>query len=218
MTAVTLWEWSCMAVPLIAACYLTMILMDGGGLKKASVLPKCTGSFVCAVTAGLAVLQGGGNPLAHPVFWALLLCMAGDYLIEQQMVAGGLAFAAGHIVLTVWALGQAPFHWVSLLIWATALAALTAYLYGCRRQMGGMALPLLLYGAILTADLAVAAVLPFTAGGAFWTLAAGLLSFVLSDAILGRNVFGEAKPWRSKLLMALYYLALYLIAATPWRI
>ena len=41
---------------------------------------------------------------------------------------------------------------------------------------------------------------------------------MLSDAILGRNVFGEAKPWRSKLLMALYYLALYLIAATPWRI
>lgn len=204
--------WSIAALPLLAAVYIIQFVIP----RKYYLISKCAGSYICVCTAALALILSGSSPLTHLVFWGLIFCMLGDFLIEFHIVAGGLSFGAGHILFICWLLSLAPLHPASRVLWIGELL-LTAFLF--RREipkMGKMLLPFLLYVCVLTGDFSIAVLLPITCGPAFLPVSLGLMSFQVSDMILGKKQFGEPDAFKQKLLMFLYYLALYLIASVLW--
>ena len=213
MLAMNLAVWSAVMLPVLAALYITRFWMNA---PKFQVLPKCAGSFVCLGTLGVGLYLSGKQPFAHLAFWALFLFMLGDFLIERRLELGGAAFAAGHLLLITWIVNQGFFTWWCVPVWLVAAGSLLAVFCRDRNRMGRLAGALGLYGAILTASFACAAVLPFIAGDWYWPFAAGLLCFVLSDAVLGKNELHKPSASKQWLLMALYYAALYLIAASFW--
>lgn len=215
MDTLTLSAWSLAIVPALLALYYVQFRLKTPA--KDYPVPKCAGSYLCLCTA-VAGLGLSGALLREPAFWFFLLCMAGDFLIEKNFMAGGLAFSAGHCCLIAWSLGQASRPLCSLLIWAAAMGVT----FWCFRRefpsMGKLTLPFIVYVALLTGDFAATAPLPFAAGTAYWPLPVGLLLFVCSDILLGKKQFTEVKPRQQEVLMILYYGALYLTAASMWLI
>lgn len=204
--------WNIIALPVLGAVYAVQFIIP----RKYYLIPKCAGSYICVCTAALALVLEGRNPLADLLFWGLIFCMLGDFFIELNLIAGGISFGAGHILLIIWALGQASFHPASLVVWIAELILMVFVFKKEIPRMGKLFLPFIIYAAVLTGDFAIAAVLPFTAGIRFLPFAAGILSFQVSDMILGKKQFGKPDTFKQKLLMFLYYLALYLIAASLW--
>jgi len=198
--------WNIIALPVLGAVYAVQFIIP----RKFYLIPKCAGSYICVCTAALALVLEGKNPLTNLVFWGLIFCM------ELNLIAGGISFGAGHILLILWALEQAPLHPASLVVWIAELILMVLIFKKEIPLMGKLFIPFIIYAAVLTGDFAAAAVLPFTAGIRFLPFAAGILSFQISDMILGKKQFGKPDTFKQKLLMFLYYLALYLIAASLW--
>lgn len=208
--------WSLTAIPLLTALYVIGFLFKNNGLQKYYTLPKCAGSFLCVCSAAMASVLAGGLPFEHLLFWALVLCLAGDYLIEHQIIAGGIAFGSAHCLIMAYALGRGPVNPISLALWAVVFSLFLLAFLKEMSAMGKLLLPFICYAAVLTGGFSFAAVLPFSAGAGLLPLPIGLLSFLVSDMILGKRHFGCRNPHLSLILMALYYLAIYLIAATLW--
>lgn len=208
--------WSLFAVPLAAVFYCMGFLFKKSGLGRYYPLPKCAGSFLFAGGAALAYAAAGQAPIACLLFWALILCLAGDFLIEYHLIAGGLAFGAAHSLIMLYLIRTSPVIPADLVLWAVIFALFLFLFRAEMPRMGGLLVPFLLYAAVLTGGLAFAVLLPFTRGIAFLPLPLGLLSFLISDMILGKRHFGCQKRYLSEILMAFYYLALFLISAAPW--
>ena len=203
-------------IPVIAALYIIGFLFKKNGLGRYYPLPKCAASFLCAGTAALACAFLGRSPSGSILFWVLMLCMAGDFLIEYHLIAGGMAFGAAHCLIMLYVLLEAPPRPDALVLWAVIFILFLLVFRPQIPRMGKLLLPFLLYCAVLTGGFSLAVFLPFTKGMSFFPLPLGLSAFLLSDMILGKRHFGSQKPYLSEILMALYYLALYLIAATLW--
>ena len=208
--------WLCISIPLLAVCYGLLVWLYPRVKKQYSVIPKCVGSLVCVASAWYAVTASGEAPWCQPVVWALLFCMLGDLLIEWNLIAGGLSFAAAHTVLIFWIFSQGFMHFGSIFVWLVSITAVCSVLRIEFHSMGLMAPLLILFAMILTGDFALAAVLPFLQGVAYLPLAAGLFCFVASDTILGKDMFGSSVKKNHWSLMALYYAALYLISLALW--
>lgn len=214
--------WSLVAVPSIAALYCMGFLFKRPGMEKYYVIPKCTGSFLCVGSAALAIALGWGRStgsdshlLGMMLLAALALCMLGDFLIEYKLLAGGTAFGIAHIVLVLYALFQIPLTTPTVLLWVVGIVIMLLIFHKEIPQMGNYFVPFLAYVAILVGDLVTAAMLAFS-DSAYTIYALGLLCFVASDTILGKRQFGHDHPALPKILMALYYMALYLMAASLW--
>lgn len=214
MTSV-FWMWSLVAVPVIAALYCIGFLFKRASLEKYYVVPKCAASFLCVGSAVLAVGLAGGQPWRHPLFWALVFCLLGDFFIEYKLIAGGLSFGIGHCILIVYALSIVKPKPPAILLWIAGVAVVVLIFKKEIPQMGKLFLPFLIYVTILVGDLATALMLPAVNTG-FIPYAAGLACFVCSDVILGKRLFGHKHPALPIILMILYYAALYLIAAGIW--
>lgn len=208
--------WSLTAIPLITALYFIGFLFKDNGLQKCYALPKCAGSFLCVCSAAMASVLSGGLPFDSLLFWALVLCLAGDYLIEYKITAGGIAFGGAHCLILLYSLDKGPAKPISLVIWAIVFSVFILAFHKQLPCMGKLLVPFICYAAVLTGGFAFAAALPFSAGMRLLPLPAGLLCFQISDMILGKRHFGCRNPHLSHILMALYYLAIYLIAATLW--
>lgn len=208
--------YSALALPLWGAMFALYFILRRAGLKKQSLIAKCGGSFLAVGSAGLALWLGGGNPLSQPVFWFFVLCTGADALLEIRFVPGMLLFGGAHLCLVVWLWGLAPAGWGSLLLWALAYAV-TAWLF--RKELptlGKLTVPFCLYPALLGASLALGLTLPFTAGGEYWPLAIGTLSFFVSDMMVAKSQLSHLGDFWQKPIMALYWGALYLIAWPLW--
>lgn len=208
--------WSLAAVPVIAALYIIGFLFKKNGLGKYYPLPKCAASFLCAGGAALGCVFCGYTPSLSLLFWALMLCTAGDFLIEYHLIAGGMAFGAAHCLIMLYVLSKAPPRPGAFILWAAILVLFLLVFRPQLPRMGKLLVPFLLYCAVLTGGFSLAVFLPFSMGISFLLLPLGLFSFLLSDMILGKRHFGSKKPYLSECLMALYYLAVYLISATLW--
>lgn len=208
--------WLCISLPLLAVCYGLLVWMYPRVKKQYSVIPKCAGSLLCVASAWCAVMVSGGTPWLHPAVWALFFCVLGDLLIEWNLIAGGMAFAAAHTVLIFWIFSQGFMHFGSIFVWMITIVAMCALLRKEVPAMGKMAPLLFLYAMILTGDFALAAVLPFLQGMTYLPLALGLFCFMASDTILGKEVFGSSSKKNYWSLMALYYAALFLISLNLW--
>lgn len=206
------------AAILTAVCYFIGFSVKSGNKAKYYVIPKCAGSLICVFLGILALLLQGRPVFSNLLIWTLLLCMAGDYFIEYKLMAGGLSFGAAHCLLMVYSLLQAPFHPYSILIWAAGFIFVCLLFKKDFPAMGKLITPFILYVLLLVGDFAIAAALPFTVNSGYLPLAAGLLSFVASDLMLGKRQFGHGGLLHSKLVMLFYYMALYLMAISLWFI
>lgn len=210
--------YSLCALPVWGAIFALYFILRGAGLMRESLIPKCAGSFLSIVSAGLGLHLSGASPLMQPVFWFFVLCTAADALLEISFVPGMLLFGAAHVCLIIWLWGLAPAGWASLIVWLTAYAA-TAWLF--RKELpklGKLLIPFCLYPALLGGSLALGAVLPFTATGAYWPLAVGTLCFFVSDMMVAKSeLSGLDQKWQ-KPIMLLYWGALYLISSALWLI
>lgn len=208
--------YSALALPLWGAMFALYFILRRAGLNKQSLIAKCGGSFLAVGSAGLALALGGGNPLSQPVFWFFVLCTGADALLEIRFVPGMLLFGGAHLCLVIWLWGLAPAGWGNLLLWALAYGA-TAWLF--RKELptlGRLTVPFCLYPALLGASLALGLTLPFTAGGGYWPLAIGTLSFFVSDMMVAKSQLSHLEDSWQKPIMALYWGALYLIAWPLW--
>ncbi len=208
--------YSAFALPLWGALFALYFILRRAGLQRESLIAKCAGSFLAVASSGLALYQKGENPLAAPVFWFFVLCMAADALLEIRFVPGMLVFGGAHGCLIFWLWGLAPGGWLSLLLWVLAYGA-AAWLF--RRELpklGRLLAPFCLYPALLGASLALGLALPFSAGAAYWPLALGTLCFFVSDMMVAKSELSGLPPVWQKLVMVLYWTALYLIAAPLW--
>lgn len=173
-----------------------------------------------SVTLGVEALEWVTKPLLCPVLAAYVLRVAP----ERRLLAVGLLFAAGgDVALLVegqvaFIIGMASFlvmqicyivvfiregaelgraGGVYLLVWMAA----GVLLWG---PLGGLAVPVLMYGVALVTMAAFAAGVNLVAG-----IGGGLFAF--SDLLVGLGVVGTGFPGRSVLLMTTYILAQFLI-------
>lgn len=208
--------YSLCALPVWGAVFALYFILRNAGLMRESLIAKCAGSFLSIVSAGLGLYLSGASPLTEPVFWFFVLCTAADALLEISFVPGMLLFGAAHVCLIIWLWGLAPAGWQSLIVWLAAYGV-TAWLF--RKELpklGKLLIPFCLYPALLGGSLALGAVLPFTAGGAYWPLAIGTLCFFVSDMMVAKSELSCLDQKWQKPIMLLYWGALYLISTALW--
>lgn len=209
--------YSCVALPLWAAFFaLYFILRGRRGLQTQSLIAKCGGSFLAVGSAGLALSGQGIFPLSQPVFWFFLLCTLADALLELQFVLGMLVFGLAHGCLIYWLLGAASPSWWCLVLWVLAYGATAVFFRRELPRLGKLLVPFCLYPALLAGSLCLALPLPFVVGLAFWPGAVGALCFFISDLMVAKGELSGLPPRFHKLVMLLYWAALYLLSATLW--
>lgn len=209
--------FSCFILPLWAAIFAIYFILRRANLQRESVIAKCAGSFLAVTSAGAALLLQHENPFVHLAFWVFVLCTAADALLELSFVPGMILFGAGHVCLILWLRGLASVSFWTFPIWLFAYG-LAIFLF--RREipkLGKLLLPFCLYPALLSMSLALAFALPITAGLFYLPLAAGALCFFISDLMVAKGYLTKSGLKYDKLVMFLYWLALYLISSGLWR-
>lgn len=228
--------YSCFAVPLWCAMFALYFLLRKHGLDRISLIAKCAGTFLAAgsVLVGLCSRLDMENFFSHnlkvvltfPLLWFALLCAAADVLLEIKFIPGMALFAAAHGCLIVGLFPAAAKKW-GLLVWVLAMAAAVVVFRKELPKMGKLAIPACLYAAVLSCTLALTLPGPFVwwnsrgaSRGACCCLAAGALSFFVSDMMVAKQEFGEMSDEKRKQMqkpiMVLYWLAQYLISAAVW--
>lgn len=214
--------WICISVPILAAFYILGIFFKNGQffknktMAKYYVLPKCAGSYVCVSGAALALVYRGDNLWTSLLLWALVLCMAGDFLIELHLLAGAVSFGIGHCMMMLYLLSSYPFHFSSIILWFLGVSLIIFMFHKNIPSMGSLLFPFLIYISVLIGGFSLAIPAIRTKEPRSFVLTAGLLCFVISDVLLGKRHFGARQPWISRVLMFLYYMALYLIQISLW--
>ncbi len=210
--------YSCVALPLWCAFFALYFILRRHKMMRESLIAKCAGTFLAVGSAGLAFCSLGANPFRYPVFWFFVLCMAADALLEIHFLAGMLLFGIAHVCWIVEALGDFPLSksW-SLPIWILAMLAALVLFRRELPKMGVQAVFCCLYVGILSASLALALPLPL-----IWKkpellfFSAGMLCFFVSDMMVAKSEFSRLGERLQKPIMALYWVALYLLSAVYW--
>lgn len=209
--------FSALALPLWAAVFALYFILKKAKLMRESLIAKCAGSFIGVSSAVAALCISGQNPFLSPVFWFLALCTAADALLEISFVPGMLLFGAAHICLLWWIARLLNPTLISLFIFLAAAAVMVFIFRKQLKKLGKMAAAFLLYGLILSALLGLALPVPFALGGGYWCICAGAVMFVVSDLMVAAGQFGiKVSPKLDRLVMLLYWGALYLFSAALW--
>ena len=209
--------FSALALPLWAAIFALYFILKKESLSRESLIAKCAGSFIGVSSAAAALCIGGQNPLLSLVFWFLVLCTAADALLEISFIPGMLLFGAAHICLIWWLITLLPPTLVSVAIFAFAGGGMIFTFRKKLRKLGKTSVPFVLYGLNLSALLGIALPVPFALGGGYWCVSAAAVLFVISDLMVAAGQFGlELSPKLDRLVMLLYWGALYLFSAALW--
>ena len=212
----TLLTFSAFIIPLWFAQFALYFYLRGAGMVKESLIAKCSGSFLAVGSAAFASIAKGGVLEVPLVSWFFVLCTIADALLEIHFVSGMLVFGAAHLCLVVWLWNVTPPTWWSLAVWVLAYAVVAVLFRKELRILGKQTVPFCLYPALLGASLALALPLPFLLGMAYLPTAVGALSFFISDMMVAKGQLSGLNEKYHKWVMVLYWLALYLIAATLW--
>ncbi|XP_067408536.1 LOW QUALITY PROTEIN: lysoplasmalogenase TMEM86B [Emydura macquarii macquarii] len=199
-------------LPFLASCglYFALGLPEpsgpSAGVKSLPVLSLAF--FLTAQARG----DGAWTPSARRVRWGLLCSSVGDICLvwPRLFLPGMAAFAAAHGCY-IWALGLRPLRPLLLLLLALAWAGAYVALWPC---LQGPYVPAVgFYGALLAAVVwrALARPPPRLA------VATGSLLFLASDLLLAVNHFCTSLPRAQLLVMATYYAAQGLLAASAPR-
>lgn len=145
-------------------------------------------------------------------------CMAADVFLETAFTWGVFLFAAGHLLyLSSYIRLAQP----DLITWLLVILLYAGMIFLHRKHipnLGELKIPAFLYCALLSTMTAMSVtVLLRTRSIQGALIAAGGVCFFMSDNILAGNLFGDKTGrFREGLLLALYYAAVYLIAASSY--
>lgn len=145
----------------------------------------------------------------------IFLYACADVLLELKFIAGIICFGAGHICLIVGMISDTLPGWVTVLVLMVQYGIALLIFRPCLKRLKKLRAPALIYVGLLCVMSAMTFTLAFAENAfAGWMRAAGSLCFVVSDGIIGWNfVHRKRSKWSGTVLMILYYLAVYLLAA-----
>lgn len=157
-------------------------------------------------------------PASLMVSAGLICCMAADVLLEIAFIPGGGLFGAGHIFLTAAYWIWNPPSWKTLalflIVYVVVFLMFRKDLPMLGRKKGLPLVYLFFLGAM--SSMAVSLYLDRPS---VWTgcAAAGGICFLLSDVMIAWRVVKKRKErWLDRLLLTLYYAAVYLIACAVY--
>ena len=207
-------QWLIGVLPVMAVCCWIYIWMRENGQRKRGLPAKCGVTWLVVCTAVIGLTSGGIYPLRSLIFWALLLFLAADALLELYFAAGLLAFGGGHLMLMLWLFGQETPAAASLVIWLVIVGLVAMGFWpemaSCRREK--KKLLVFLYPAAVAAMVSAAVVLPANHGMHYLPAAVGAVLFAVSDYILGKRHFRGISVRLDRAALVLYYLGILMIA------
>lgn len=160
----------------------------------------------------------------RPDVWilaAIFLYMAADVLLECKFVWGAVCFSVGHICMTaVFLSGNFNVKVISgaavpfCLFTTAAHFALRKYIPYLKNKK--LYLPAVVYVVLLSIMVSFAVLTGILAGGIGGvSSAAGGISFLVSDILLGQNRLGKRRSrLKGALVLILYYLAVFLFVCS----
>jgi len=210
-------SWPFLVYAVVALVHLVQI---GAGLPGRDVTkPLLMGSLLLAVLLTALLTDRGAAPRGRRLLGLLLLCagialsLAGDELLGPSFVAGLACFAAAQLAYIALSLGPArgrsrkPYLLgIVYLAWIIVLCVLLW------PRLGGMAIPVIVYGIVLAGTATTTAGVNAVAG-------LGGLLFLASDSMLAFRLFARPEfsaafpdPWQDLGIMLTYCLGEGLIA------
>lgn len=184
--------------------------------RKKALFCKAAATSLPGVLLIWAVSAGRTTQPDVWVLAAILLYMAADVLLECKFVWGAVCFTIGHICMTVVFL-TGNFNCKVILGAGVLFCLFTVAVYFALRKYipylknKKLYLPAVIYVVLLSimASLAVSTGI-LTGGIKGASSAAGGISFLISDVLLGQNRLGKRRS-RSKgaLVLVLYYLSVF---------
>ena len=201
----------------VAALSLLVCLPFYDYYKKSSKLAlalafKVMGTLCAAALVFVAALKL--DPRCWVLLAGMLLHTVGDVVLEIHFPIGVGLFLAGHVVYIAFFTTVFPVSVLHLVCFAVLAAALGLILWQWRKAVGKQMPLFILYGLTLCAMGACA-----IAGGVSAHTASGILialggaSFLISDAVLLRNLLFPSPRWFHLLIMVTYYGAQLLFGA-----
>ena len=144
------------------------------------------------------------------LFAGLLLCVAGDVLLNYFFIPGMAVFALGHILFCCAFMAEKKPQRKQVLIWSCAVVCVAAAVFALKGYLGALAMPVLLYGAVLTA------MVTFSYGYNL-LMFLGAVLFTVSDAMTATEQVAEVGAVFEFILLGLYYAGVLLMAIAPWK-
>lgn len=208
-----------LALAFFAVVLVADLVFTGGGIQSLRIISKPL--IVLSLLAYfLLSTKGMASPLKGWVVGALLLSWLGDVLLlfesrdSLYFILGLSAFLLAHVAYIIFfnrlrrveGIALKPMLFLPVLVYYIGLISL---LYS---HLGAMKLPVVVYGAVISAMLATALHLKSlrgSAAGPLFLLGAAL--FVLSDSLLAVNKFLEPFTGAGLLIMLTYGLAQFFI-------
>lgn len=180
---------------------------------------KAACTFVPVLLCLYAIVTTNAPPEKWLLFAGIFICMAADVVIGIHFVSGVLVFFAAHLFFIVYYLTLAPFNEFSLILFAVLFACVARMNWRYVPTLAKRLAPFTAYAAALVFMFSVAAMLPFALKNAGSVcIAAGAGLFLLSDSILAGNTLGIVTKIKDRLVMYLYYPAVYLLAVSAFYV
>jgi len=178
---------------------------------------KAICTFIPVLLCLDAFISKGMDTSRVLVFAGVLICMLGDVLIEIHFVAGTIAFFCAHLCFIAYFLRLAPFNSSSLIVFVVIYVITVSGFWKYVSKLGKQLPVFLAYPAILIAMFSIAVILPFTlksVGSLCIAVGAGM--FVASDLLLASNTLATSSKIRDRMVLYLYFPAVYLLAVSAF--
>ena len=215
------WQWLLLVLPEMAAGTGAYFLMKYRMNTRWKIMAKCMVTWMAVCTAAVGLLQQQKHPFEDMIFWAMVLFLAADGLLEICFPAGAAVFGLGHVLLILWYFRHGGLHPMTAAVFAVlCLAALVLFRKECRKlwternylYLAGM----LLYLAFLMLMVSMAVLLPTVMGTKGLLPGIGALAFAGSDMMVGKNVLVGLPRRKNDFALCLYYAAVLMIAFVTW--
>jgi uncharacterized membrane protein YhhN len=160
----------------------------------------------------VSLLAGGPHSATIVVVIALALCLAGDIALLKtvdQFVVGLGAFLLGHVAFMVAFAMRGFDRWPVIgvaVVGCAVLLGTVAMPIVRGASAKGFGLPVRGYLVVITAM----CLLGWATGN--WLVMVGATAFIISDSILGWEVFVEERRWMSLAIMVTYHVAIVSLA------
>lgn len=210
-----------MVLPEMAAGTGAYFLMKYRMNSRWKILAKCMVTWMAVCTAAAGIMQHQESPFRSLIFWAMLLFMTADGLLEVHFPAGAAMFGLGHVFLILWYFEKGGFQVRTAEVFAVLFLAASFLFRKEKRRLldknrylhiSG----LYLYLVFLMAMVSMAVMLPVSVGNEGMLPGIGASAFAVSDMMVGKNALSGLSRRMNDLALILYYLAVFCIALVTW--
>lgn len=217
MVRVFLYCISLLLLAMLTQWYFSLRRNYRDGAKGLAV--KAAGTFVPVFLCFYAVAEQSAWGRKWMLLAGVAVCMAADVVIGVDFVAGMLTFLAAHVCFILYYLTLAPFHPASLIIFAVLYLAQGILYWKYILKLGKKIPAYAAYPAALSLMFSMAVfTLIQRPGAGTLCLALGAGLFLISDSILADAQLRSNSFWKDRLVMYLYYPAVYLLAVSAFYV